>query len=70
MINALFKVNIDLSGSLSRKAYISECVNDTCVDDHLYFVSEEKTIIFQGLLSDGKTLWLRNVNFHNSGKYR
>jgi len=22
-----------------------------------------------GLLSDGKTLWLRNVNFHNSGKY-
>ena len=26
--------------------------------------------ILQGLLSDGKTLWLRNVNFHNSGKYR
>eukprot|EP00090_Calanus_glacialis_P022022 TRINITY_DN33973_c0_g1_i1.p1 TRINITY_DN33973_c0_g1~~TRINITY_DN33973_c0_g1_i1.p1 ORF type:complete len:330 (-),score=19.64 TRINITY_DN33973_c0_g1_i1:402-1391(-) len=22
-----------------------------------------------GLLSDGKTLWLRNVNFHNSGQY-
>ena len=24
---------------------------------------------FQGLLSDGKTLFLRNVNFHNSGSY-
>ena len=23
----------------------------------------------QGLLSDGKTLFLRNVNFHNSGSY-
>ena len=27
-------------------------------------------LMMQGLLSDGKTLWLRNVNFHNSGKYR
>ena len=24
---------------------------------------------FQGLLSDGRTLWLRKVNLHNSGKY-
>ena len=23
----------------------------------------------QGLLSDGKTLWLRNVNIHNTGQY-
>ena len=28
-----------------------------------------KLLILQGLLSDGKTLFLRNVNFHNSGSY-
>ena len=31
--------------------------------------ANENFPLSQGLLSDGKTLWLRNVNFHNSGQY-